>query len=120
MDVTLLLIIAGIFLMLWMVKQGGQISAPAAKAHLEHGALVIDVRSPGEFQSGHLARAINIPLDELEARLPAQVKDQNRVLLLHCLSGTRSGMARRRLKNMGYRNVFNLGSLARARNIVAG
>jgi phage shock protein E len=120
MDLTLLLIIAGIFLLLWMVKQGGQISAQAAKAHLEHGALVIDVRSPGEFQSGHLARAINIPLDEVESGVPAKVKDKNQVLLLHCLSGTRSGMARRQLRNMGYRNVFNLGSLARARNILAG
>jgi rhodanese-related sulfurtransferase len=40
------------------------------------------------------------------------------MLLLHCLSGMRSGMAKQKLKSLGYANVFNLGSLARARKIV--
>ncbi|MDD5139195.1 MAG: rhodanese-like domain-containing protein [Verrucomicrobiales bacterium] len=100
-----------------MLKQAGQISPQAAVAHLKSGALVIDVRSPGEFSSGHLPVAINIPLDVIETILPDRVKDKNQVLLLHCQSGMRSGLAKSKLKNMGYPNVFNLGSLARARKI---
>jgi phage shock protein E len=45
------------------------------------------------------------------------VKDKNQVLLLHCASGMRSGVAKQKLKSLGYANFFNLGSLARARKI---
>jgi rhodanese-related sulfurtransferase len=101
-----------------MMKKSGRISAGAALAHLKNGALVIDVRSAGEFNSGHLPAAINIPLDEIETALPRRVKDKNQILLLHCQSGMRSGLAKNKLKTLGYANVFNLGSLARARKIV--
>ena len=101
-----------------MLTKIGQISARDALEHLKNGALVIDVRSRAEFNSGHLARAINIPVDEIETALPKRVKDKSQVLLLHCLSGTRSGLAKNKLKRLGYSNVFNLGSLARARKIV--
>lgn len=115
---TPLLIFAGVVIGFILLKRSGQISAREALAHLRNGALVIDVRSPGEFGSGHLSAAINLPLDEIGTALPGRVKDKNRVLLLHCQSGMRSGLARNRLKNLGYVNVFNLGSLARARKIV--
>jgi rhodanese-related sulfurtransferase len=61
---------------------------------------------------------INIPLDEIATALPKRVKDKNQTLLLHCASGMRSGIAKDTLKSLGYANVFNLGSLARARKIV--
>ena len=89
-----------------------------ARKHLAAGALVIDVRSPEEFRSGHVPGAINIPLGELRESLPGRVTDKNQVLLLHCLSGGRSGIARRQLRSLGYPNVFNLGSYARAERVV--
>ena len=101
-----------------MIKKSGQISPKDALAHLKNGTLVIDVRSPGEFHSGHLPTAINIPLDEIETALPRRMKDKNQVLLLHCQSGMRSGMAKQKLKSVGYTNVFNLGSYGRAENIL--
>ena len=76
------------------------------------------MRTPGEFQAGCVAKAINIPLSDLGDSLPRRVSAKNQVLLLHCLSGTRSGMAKRQLKRMGYSNVHNLGSLGRAQSIV--
>jgi phage shock protein E len=118
MTLNLLLIIAAVAVVVFMLKQAGQISAPAALAHLKNGAMLVDVRSPGEFASGHLPVAINLPLDELETALPRRVKDKNQVLLLHCLSGSRSGMAKTKLKQMGYLNVHNLGSYGRAENIL--
>jgi rhodanese-related sulfurtransferase len=48
------------------------------------------------------------------------VPDKNQELMLHCLSGMRSGVARRQLRAMGYTRVFNLGSYHRARKIVSG
>lgn len=102
-----------------MIKKSGQISPKDALAFLKNGALVIDVRSPGEFNSGHLPKAINIPVDEIETALPKRVKDKNQGLLLHCASGMRSGVAERKLKGMGYANACNLGSYGRAAKIVS-
>jgi phage shock protein E len=113
-----ILIIGGVMAAVFLLKRMSFISPEAARQHLQQGALVIDVRSPGEFNSGHLPNAINIPLDGIETVLPRRVKDKNQMLLLHCLSGMRSGMAKQKLKSLGYANVFNLGSLARARKIV--
>ena len=113
-----ILIIGGGMAAMFLLKRMSFISPEAARQHLQQGALVIDVRSAGEFNSGHLPNAINIPLDGIETVLPRRVKDKNQMLLLHCLSGMRSGMAKQKLKSLGYANVFNLGSLARARKIV--
>jgi rhodanese-related sulfurtransferase len=118
MNWTPFLILAAIVAVVLMMKKAGQISAAEALAYLKNGALVIDVRSPGEFSSGHLAKAINIPLDEIESALPKRVKDKNQVLLLHCASGMRSGMAKCKLKGMGYASAYNLGSYGRAEKIV--
>lgn len=118
MSWTFLLVFAALVAVFLTMKRAGQISAQAALAHLKNGALVIDVRSPGEFNMGHLPKAINLPLDELGTAVPRRVKDKNQVLLLHCLSGTRSGMAIIKLKKMGYPNVFNLGSYGRAEGIL--
>lgn len=111
-------VLAAIVIAFLVFKSAGHISAKDALAYLKQGALVIDVRSPGEFASGHLARAINIPLDQLEAALPQRVPDKAQVLLLHCASGTRSGLAKSKLRGMGYANAFNLGSYGRAEGIV--
>ncbi len=116
---TVLIIIA-VFLVFFLFKRPGQISSKAAQAHLNSGALVIDVRTPAEFNSGHLPNAINLPLDEIESSLPRRVKDKDQVLLLHCQSGMRSGTARKKLLALGYANAFNLGSYARAAQIVSG
>jgi phage shock protein E len=118
MNWTTTLIIAAVVAVIFMIKKSGRISAKDALEKLKSGALVIDVRSPGEFGSGHLAAAINIPLDEIETALPKRVKDKNQALLLHCASGMRSGAAKQKLKGMGYANSFNLGSYGRAEEIM--
>ena len=120
MNWTTLLVIAAVVAVFFMIKQSGQISAKDALERLKSGARVIDVRSPGEFSSGHLDLAINIPLDEIETELPKRVNDKNQVLLLHCASGMRSGMAKSKLQGLGYTNAFNLGSYGRAEKIVNG
>jgi len=118
MNWTTTLIIAAVVAVVFMLKTAGQISAKDALAHLKNGALVIDVRIPGEFNSGHLSAALNLPLDEIETALPRRVPDKNQVLLLHCQSGMRSGMAKKKLNGLGYANAFNLGSYGRAESIL--
>jgi phage shock protein E len=111
-------VIVAILAAYWLVRRLGQISAKAARAHLQQGALIVDVRSNAEFQAGHLPNAIHIPLDEIDTLTARRVKDKDKVLLLHCASGIRSRVARRKLAGMGYMRAFNLGSYSRAERIV--
>ena len=115
---TLLVFIVAIAaVILW--KRMSLISVDVARKYLREGASIVDVRSTQEYQADHLPNAVNVPLGEVN-RLPQIVKDKNQVLLLHCLSGTRSGMAAGKIKAMGYSHVFNMGSLGRAKMIVNG
>jgi rhodanese-related sulfurtransferase len=74
----------------------------------KQGALLVDVRSAGEFASGNAPGTINIPLPELGNRL-AEIPKSAPVVLC-CASGTRSGMAKLLLKKNGYPQVYNVGT----------
>ena len=103
-----------------LMKRSGQISSKEAGEYLRNGAMLIDVRSMDEFESGHILQAYNMPLDRIDILVPSAVRDKNKVLLLHCSTGVRSGMAKKKLEEMGYKNVFNLGGYERAGKIVMG
>jgi len=100
-------------------KQMSAVKPETARAWLNKGATVIDVRSDAEFQEKHLPGAINIPLDRLGDEIARVAPNKEQPLLLHCLSGTRSAAGEAALKKMGYRNVFNLGSYGRAEKILS-
>jgi phage shock protein E len=117
MNLTTAFIILIVLTAFILLKRAGQISTKKALAHLKDGALLIDVRTPSEFSSGHLPSAINLPLDQIETALPLRVKDKSQVILLHCQSGMRSGVAKKKLNALGYSNAFNLGSYGRAAEI---
>ncbi|MCR9251798.1 MAG: rhodanese-like domain-containing protein [bacterium] len=67
---------------------------------LKDGAIVVDVRSKGEFQSGHVKGSMNIPLDQIKSNAQ-NLKKKNKVLILCCASGMRSGSATSILKKEG-------------------
>ncbi len=113
----ILVIVVALYLAL---KRSRQISHKDAREYLQSGALLIDVRSIREFNSGHLSEAINLPLDDIESALPRRVKDKSKVLLLHCQGGSRSGVAKNKLQQLGYTRAYNLGSYSRAAKIVSG
>ena len=117
MDWTLILIVGGAVAAMLLLKRMSFVSAEVARKHLADGALVIDVRSPEEFRSGKVPGAINVPLGEVRAKIAQVAKDKEQPLLVHCLSGGRSAIAKQQIKNLGYPNVFNLGSLGRAQRI---
>ena len=66
------------------------IAIDQAAAALDRGAAVIDVREPAEYRTGHLPRAVNIPMAQLTSRL-GEI-DRNRPVLVVCASGNRSGV----------------------------
>lgn len=75
----------------------------------EEGAIVLDVRSSMEFKDGHYQKAVNIPLDQLEQKLN-QLKDKDKPILTCCVSGARSGTAKRILESKGFTKVYNGGN----------
>jgi phage shock protein E len=79
------------------------------KEMINNGAVIIDVRSPGEFSGGHAKGAINIPLDKLKNELP-KIKNYKKPLVVCCASGMRSGNAKRILDQNGIEAVYNGGS----------
>jgi rhodanese-related sulfurtransferase len=118
MNLVTWIVIAGAVVAFLLLKRLTLVTPATAREWLNKGALVIDVRSEGEFQERHLPSAINIPLGRLGDEITRRAPDKEQAILLHCLSGTRSGMAKTMLKKRGYRNVFNLGSYGRAEKFV--
>lgn len=76
------------------------------KELVKKGAVIVDVRTPAEFQGGHIKGAINIPLQSLEKNLGKLSKEK--AVITCCASGMRSGSAKSLLKAKGY-NVHNGG-----------
>lgn len=76
----------------------------------KEGAMLLDVRTPGEYSMGHIPESKNVPLDEIKA-VKDVVPDTNTPIFLYCLSGARSGRAASLLKRMGYTDVKNIGGI---------
>ena len=73
-------------------------------------ALVVDVRTPGEFEDWHYPGAINIPLQSLEKSL-GKLPDKKKSIIVYCRSGNRSSTAKKILISNGYEDVKNGGGL---------
>src|SRR5690606_27195082 len=87
------------------------------KQLIKEGAIILDVRSKGEFSRGHVKNSINIPVDELNKNL-SKLKDKNKSIICCCASGMRSGAAQKILASNGYKTVFNGGSWQRLQDKV--
>ena len=109
---VVLLVVAGLFLALMVYRALGRVKPGEARALVAAGARLVDVRSPGEFASGHLPGAVNIPVGELASRT-GEVGAKDRPVVLYCRSGARSASAAGLLKRAGYTNVHDLGPISR-------
>ncbi len=76
---------------------------------INKGAIILDVRSKGEFAGGHFKNSINIPVHQLSNNL-SKLKNKDKCIICCCASGMRSGTAKQILKSQGYTAVFNGGS----------
>ncbi|ADQ80673.1 Rhodanese domain protein [Paludibacter propionicigenes WB4] len=75
---------------------------------VSQGAVILDVRSKGEYAGGHIKGSINIPVDQLSGNLN-KLKDKNKVIITCCASGMRSASAKGILTSNGFTNVYNGG-----------
>jgi rhodanese-related sulfurtransferase len=112
---TLLFMLVALYFYLW---RSSQAALKLAREYQDQGGLLIDVRSPAEYKSGHLPKAINLPLNELDTYVPRLAQSKDEIVLVHCKSGLRSELAAQRLKRQGYAKAFNLGSYGRAARLI--
>jgi phage shock protein E len=84
---------------------------------LNHQDLLIDVRTPGEFDRGHLAGALNIPYTEIDKRIGDYAQNKQSRIVVYCRSGRRSAIARDTLVKMGYSQVINAGSYSELKEL---
>lgn len=75
---------------------------------IERGAVIVDVRTPGEYAGGHIKGSINIPLDSLNSQMSKLKRDKP--VITCCASGMRSGSAKAMLLANGFTEVHNAGS----------
>jgi rhodanese-related sulfurtransferase len=80
---------------------------PLIHEYLEKGAVILDVRSPEEFSSGHGVGSINIPLNLIQTRV--RELDKDKPLIVCCASGMRSANAVSYLKSQGFKDILNAG-----------
>lgn len=93
-----------------MTSPHPRIAPQRARELVNAGALLLDVRTPQEFAQGHLDGAVNIPFDELAARL-TEIGAKDRQVVVYCHSGRRSALARQTLSDAGYPYVYDLGPM---------
>ncbi|MCL2596477.1 MAG: rhodanese-like domain-containing protein [Paludibacter sp.] len=80
---------------------------PLEQIALSDSTVIVDVRTPEEFATGHIEKSINIPLDVIAVQ-NEQLRDYQSIITV-CRSGVRSGKAKAILEGLGFKNVFNGG-----------
>ena len=83
---------------------------------LAEGTVIIDVRTPGEFASGHLEGALNIDVQSPDFAAQVSQLDPTQEYFIYCRSGNRSGQAISQMSNMGFTSMINGGSVEQASN----
>ena len=111
----ILFFVVAVFLIKMMLSSN--ISIKEAKKKLEENAVVVDVRTEGEFSTGHIENALNVPHDRI-SELGKHVSDKNKPVLLYCLSGMRAAAACAELRKNGYSQAYNVGGYSRAKKII--
>ena len=96
----------------------GQKDNSQLKESIKNGAILVDVRTPGEFSSGSVKSAINIPLNQLSSQI-SKLKNKKEIIVF-CKSGGRSAQAKVILEQNGFNNVINGGSYSNVNDVLNG
>jgi rhodanese-related sulfurtransferase len=92
----------------------GIVDAATARSLVAAGVVVVDVRTKGEFDAGHVPGALNVPFDEIAARA-AELGPPSTPVLLYCRTGRRTAIATQALKAKGFTRIYDLQSYDRWR-----
>ena len=110
-EFTAIALVLGVLLAFFGLKAVAQTSPAEAKALVDAGALLVDVRTPEEFKAGHIDGAKNIPISEVEQRM-GEFGAKDGVVVVYCRSGRRSGLVKQTLDAAGFAAVHNAGGMS--------
>ena len=79
------------------------------KEALKKGAVIVDVRTPHEYDHGRVPGSINIPVDRISVNVE-RIRSMKKPVIVCCESGARSSTAKNMLKSAGIQEVYNGGS----------
>ena len=88
--------------------QSNEINLQQLKKMTEEGAILLDVRSPQEFEEGHIEKAISLPEYEIKDNIVQKLPDLSQIIIVYCNTGHRGQKAQRILQKIGYQKVYNL------------
>lgn len=88
----------------------GVVDGATAQRLAASGAVVVDVRTPAEYQAGHIPGAKLIPYDQIAARA-GELPAKDRPVVLYCRTGRRTGLAAATLQQLGYTAVYDMQGL---------
>ena len=77
----------------------------------EKDYIILDVRRPDEFASGHIPGAINVPNEDIGTAEIAELPNKSQLILVYCRSGRRSKEASEKLVKLGYTNIVEFGGI---------
>jgi len=90
-----------------------KISQEVAKEMMHSAAkpIILDVRTKAEYKQGHIKGALLIPNTEINQRIEKKIPNKTETVLVYCHSGSRSHMAVRAMRQMGYDEAYSFGGL---------
>lgn len=92
-------------------KQSEKITVEEARSMMNEEAIILDVREADEYESGHIPNAIQLSVNELEAKAIEVLSDKQQVILIYCRSGNRSAQASKILNKLNYEQVYDFGGI---------
>lgn len=111
----MLLTLGSVFISAETAVSGGVISPEKARTLLSESPAVVllDVRTAEEFASGHIAKALLLPYDEIDAAsATTAIPAKTTPIVVYCRSGRRSASAAATLRSLGYQTVYDLGGIS--------
>ena len=78
---------------------------------VSEGAVVVDVRTPDEYNEDHIENAINIDSSQIKYAIKGKVTDFETKVIVYCRSGSRSAESAKILTELGYKNVYDMGGI---------
>lgn len=90
-----------------------QVSSKEAAAMMkeETDYIILDVRTPEEYEEKHITGAVNLPNEAIGTEEIAQLPDKEQLILVYCRSGNRSKQASKKLADLGYTNIIEFGGI---------
>ncbi len=120
MSLFIILLVVGLVVLFsatQLVKSGGGrnlITAEDAKTLIgKPDVVLVDVRTQGEYNSGHIKGAVLLPLPQVSVDSEKALGSKDNTIIVYCQSGSRSKLAAMMLQRKGYETVYDLGGINR-------